>query len=185
MTGHVHVIVTNKSKGQTSIAPYSHASGLQFAVVNGIRTDKILIYTVPYYEVRIDKGGSYKAVRFGLQNDGTVAKVRQCDAGLSMAQVCTPSWIPTYSPHSFDGTARAGAWQLLPGKGFLIHEGADTRANQVGGSLGCIEILDGRWNAFLSEIETLAKTKAQEVGKSRLMKVTIEAAPYPTATLAS
>jgi hypothetical protein len=79
--------------------------------------------------------------------------------------------------------SRPGAWQLLPGEGFLIHEGADTRDHQVGGSIGCVEILDGNWNRFLDEIEKIAGISCADIGARRAMKVTIEHAGYPTATL--
>jgi hypothetical protein len=183
MASEVKVTITGNQKGKTLVVPYSHNQGLQFVVAGGIRTDRPVTYEVPYYEVRIERGGLYAAVRFGLQNNGTFPKIRHCDAGLSHAQQCTPTWIPTYSPHSFRGGARPGAWQLLPGKGFLIHEGADTRKGQVGGSLGCVEILDGKWNDFLAEIERLAGVPAAEIGATHKLKVAIEYAPFPTATL--
>src|SRR5262249_34413346 len=147
----VHVVITGKILGQTFVVPYSHHGGLQTYVVGGVRTDTPVVYKVPYYEVRIEGGRKYKAVRFGLQNKGQVPPpaTRRCDAGLSAAHDCTPTWVPGYSPHSFAGGSRRGAWRLLPGRGFLIHEGADTSAGQVGGSLGCVEILDGDWNGFL------------------------------------
>jgi hypothetical protein len=91
--------------------------------------------------------------------------------------------VPNYSPHSFNGIARPGAWRLLPGKGFLIHEGADSRRRDVGGSIGCIEIVDGRWNAFIGDIERLAGTTCVQIGPSRLLTVKIETAPYPNARL--
>ncbi len=179
----VKVVITGKRVGIAPVVPYSHAAGLQLVVVNHVRTDEPVIYRVPSYEVRIHGGGVYAAVRFGLQNKGTVQKVRMCDAGISHARTCTPHWIPHYSPHSFSGTSRPGAWQLIPGRGFLIHEGADTIKGQVGGSLGCVEILDGDWNTFLSELESLAGVNATLIGAKRLLHVSIEGAPFPTATL--
>ena len=181
----VSVTVGSTVLGQTQVVPYSHREGLQYVAVRGVPTDQPLVYKVPYYDVTIQGGSSYTAVRFGLQNKGTAPKTRTCDAGLSSHRVCTPTWLPKYSPHSFNGTSRDGAWILIPGKSFLIHEGADTRIGQVGGSLGCIEILDGKWNSFLAEIEKLAKTTVTEIGKKGLLSVTIKAAPYPTATLVS
>nr|WP_294504889.1 hypothetical protein [uncultured Rhodopila sp.] len=183
MASEVEVTITGIVRGKTFVVPYSHHQGLQFVVVGGVRTERPVIYEVPYYEVRVGRGGTYAAVRFGLQNNGSVPKIRHCDAGLSHAHHCTPSWIPTYSPHSFRGGSRPGAWQLLPGKGFLIHEGADTRKDQVGGSLGCVEILDGRWNYFLAEIERLAGAPVAAISASHKLQVSIESAHYPIASL--
>ena len=72
---------------------------------------------------------------------------------------------------------------MLPGKGFLIHEGADTRVGQVGGSLGCVEILNGDWNTFLGEIEKLGGAPCPAIGAAKLLKVSTEAAGFPMATL--
>jgi len=74
---------------------------------------------------------------------------------------------------------------LLPGRGFLIHEGADTRVGYVGGSLGCVEILDGGWPTFLGEIKKLSGADCAAVGKAGKLKVKIEGASLPTAKLAS
>ena len=71
----------------------------------------------------------------------------------------------------------------MPGRSFLIHEGADTRASQVGGSLGCVEILDGGWNSFLAEIERLGCASCSGIGASGKLKVRVEAATFPLATL--
>jgi hypothetical protein len=73
--------------------------------------------------------------------------------------------------------------RLLPGRGFLIHEGADTRSGQVGGSLGCIEILDGGWNNFLGEIETLGGADCATLAASRRVTAEIQAAALPMAIL--
>jgi hypothetical protein len=181
----VHVIIGGNQKGKTNIVPFSHGAGLQYYVLSGVRTEQLVQYEVPVYEVRIEGGSAYLAVRFGLQNKGTMppSKARVCDAGLSRRHICIPSWVTGYSPHSFEGGPRAGAWRLLPGKGFLIHEGADTSKNQVGGSLGCIEILDGRWNSFLEEIERLANSTCPVIGNRGTLKVTVESASYPKASL--
>lgn len=185
MATEVHVVITGRQMGSTSVVPYSHGVGLQFYVQNGMPTRKPVIYKVPFYEVRIEGGGKYKAVRFGLQNKGRMPPPATCvcDAGLSAAHNCTPTWVPGYSPHSFAGGSRAGAWRLLPGRGFLIHEGADTRKGQVGGSLGCVEILDGGWNTFLNEIERLGGAVCHALGTAGKLKVKIEPAAYPKATL--
>ncbi|MBI2901361.1 MAG: hypothetical protein HYY17_14345 [Planctomycetes bacterium] len=169
----------------TFIVPYSHADGLQYWTPAGSPRPVAVVYKVPYYFIRVEGGGEYKAVRFGLQNKGTLPPpaTRPCDAGLSSPRVCNPTWVPGYSPHSFPGSSRAGAWRLLPGKGFLVHEGANTLLGQVGGSLGCVEILDGRWNEFLGEIERIGKSTCSDIGSKGKLKVTIEAASYPVATL--
>ena len=63
------------------------------------------------------------------------------------------------------------------------HEGANRYAQQVGGSIGCIEVLDGRWNAFLGQIETFAGGVCHSIAAGRMLTVKIEAAPYPRAVL--
>jgi hypothetical protein len=108
---------------------------------------------------------------------------RPCDTGLSEARICFPQWLPHYSPHSFRGGSRRGAWQLLHAKGFLIHEGADRKTGQVGGSIGCDEILDGRWNEFLEEIETMGQGTCAEIAARAQLLVMIEPAAYPVAKL--
>jgi|SRR5579871_5027513 len=181
----VQVVITGRILGKTFVVPYSHQGGLQFYIDSGRRTEEPVIYEVPFYEVSIAGGSRYGAVRFGIQNQGQMPPmaVCRCNAGISIAQTCTPTWVPGYSPHSFTGNSRPGAWRLLAGKGFLIHEGANTRMNQVGGSLGCVEILDGGWNTFLGEIERLGGAPCAAIGASGSLKVTIEAAALPMATL--
>jgi hypothetical protein len=181
----VRVIVAAKITGKTLVVPYSHDRGLEFYLQNGTATERPVVYRVPSYEVRIEGGSTYSAVRFGLQNKGLMpppASLR-CDAGLSAEHHCTPTWVPGYSPHSFAGSSRPGAWRLLPGRGFLIHEGADTTSGQVGGSLGCIEVLDGEWNTFLGEIEKLGGAHCTGLGAAGRLKVDIEATALPMATL--
>lgn len=175
----IEVVITGITKGDAFIIPYSHADGLQFT------GGKPVVYRVPWYEVRVEGGGSYRAIRFGLRNRGQTPPpaVRPCDAGLSAGRTCTPTWVPGYSPHSFAGGSRAGAWRLLPGKGFLIHEGADGNKGQIGGSLGCVEILDGQWNGFLGELEALGGQTCPSLGATGRLKVKIEPATYPVATL--
>ncbi len=181
----VRVVVTMKPLAMTPVVPYSHDRGLEFYVQNGAATQKPVIYQVPSYEVRIDGGGKFSAVRFGLQNKGLMPPPTRlrCDAGLWAAHHCTPAWVPEYSPHSFAGASRRGAWRLLPGRGFLIHEGANTTLGQVGGSLGCVEILDGRWNTFLAEIEKLGGAPCASLGSAGRLKVDVEAAALPMANL--
>ncbi len=181
----VTVVISAKQVGDAFIIPYSHSGGLQTRRVAGVK--KTVVYKIPAYEVRILGAAAgrdkYKAIRFGLRNKGGAPPAsRGSDAGLSAKRTCKPTWVPTYSPHSFAGTARRGAWRLLPKAGFLIHEGGDTAAGQVGGSLGCVEILDGLWDTFLGEIEALGGWTCAEIGKARKLTVEIEAATYPTAT---
>lgn len=181
----VHVTVTRQVTGKVNICPFSHARGLQFYTVNGIRTEQPVLYKVPAYSVSVAGGSDYDAVRFGLQyvaGDRPPARTRHCDAGISHSHVCTPHWNPTYSPHSFDRINRMGAWRLFPGKTFYIHEGP-VRIRGYGGSLGCIEILDGYWNDFLAEIERIGKNTCHYIAKSGGLKVTIESAHVPVAEL--
>ncbi len=180
----VHVIITDKITGDVKICPFIYPAGLQYYIVRGVKTDTPVLYKVPAYEVRIDGGNKYDAVRFGLQNKGVLPPPtdRKCDAGLANPQVWIPEWIADYSPHSFVGGIRKGAWRLIPGKAWLIHEGAD-RGSGYGGSLGCIEILDGHWNGFLDEIETLGGDTCAQIATARGLKVTIVAAVRPTAHL--
>ena len=63
----VHVIVTGRHMGKALIVPYNHTMGLQMYVVNGIRTGDLVVYEVPYYEVVVEGGSHYSAVRFGLK----------------------------------------------------------------------------------------------------------------------
>jgi hypothetical protein len=181
----VHLTITSRMSGRAAVVPYSHEHGLQ-TLKNAAGQLFAVVYIVPAYEVRIEGGATYAAVRFGLQNDGkwpVKSDTRRCDAGLYEKRTCTPSWDPTYSPHSFQGTARKGAWILLPGKGFLIHEGPDRNNNGIGGSLGCVEILDGKWNAFLQQIEKLGGGSCASIGAAGTLTVSIEAGSYPIGSL--
>ena len=45
----------------------------------------------------------------------------------------------------------------------------------------CVEILDGRWNGFLDEIERLAGAASAQIGAASKLKVTLVSASYPTA----
>ena len=127
MLQQVHLTITSKISGHAAVAPYSHAHGLQL-LVDKFGQNYAVVYDVPAYEVRIDGGDTYAAIRFGLQNDGVwpaKSNTRKCDAGLFEKRTCTPSWDSNYSPHSFHGGPLKGAWVLLPGQSFLIHEGPD------------------------------------------------------------
>jgi hypothetical protein len=181
----VNITVTNRQIGTGPVVPYSHRDGL-LVYSGGYKSGQPVVYTVPIYELQIaSTGGTYAVVRFGLHNrgDNAAPQLRPCDSGLHETRVCTPAWLPHYSPHSFHGGSRPGAWQLLPGKGFLIHEGANRPAGQVGGTIGCIEVLDGRWNTFLAEIEKIGGGPCHQIAASRKLTVTIEFAQYLQAVL--
>src|SRR6266566_7914421 len=173
----VEVIITGKNVGTVQVIPYSMAMGLAVYPGSTVAKADPVLYKVPRYEVRMG-GGAYEAVRFGLQNKGIFPPAERlfCDAGLSMAQVCTPDWLPGYSPRTFRGGPNQGAWVLIPGRSFLIHEGADTTQGENGGSLGCIEILDGLWPDFLRELQILGGGTCAEIGRQKSLKVTLEQA---------
>ena len=179
----VTVKVTGKVTGTSLIVPYSHANGLQYYPARHPKAGQPVLYRINKYEMVVAGGGTYQAVRFGLQNTGDLSRARVSDAGLSAARTLHPTWVPGYSPHSFRGGPYAGAWRLLPGKGFLIHEGADSRLGQVGGSLGCVEVLDGGWSVFMDEVKKICGSDWPNIGSRSLMTVEMEAASFPTATL--
>jgi hypothetical protein len=185
MANAVVVTVSSKVVGSGFVVPYNHHEGLQLHRPAPGRPVQPVLYQVPIYEVRVEDAGTYKAVRFALRNTGRTPSTRACDAGLSHERSCTPAWLPYYSPHSFSGTGRQGAWRLIAGQGFLIHEGADSRRREVGGSLGCIEIVDGGWNSFLADIERRAGASCNQIGQLRALTVKIQAASYPFAKLVS
>jgi hypothetical protein len=182
VSSRAEVIVTGKQVGRGPVVPYSHRDGLQ---LRRMVPPLPVIYVVPTYEVRVVSAGTYTAIRFGLRNkgDGATPRVRPCDTGLSEPRLCHCSWIPNYSPHSFPGNGRRGAWQLLPKRGFLIHEGANPILGEVGGSIGCIEIVNGGWNAFLADIEKIGGGTCAQIAAGHKMTVTIEFARYPNAVL--
>jgi hypothetical protein len=179
----VTVRITGRVAGTSFIVPYSHTDGLQKYPAGHLKAGQPVIYRINKYEVLVEGGRKYQAIRFGLQNKGTINHSRTSDAGLSSPRTVHPEWVPGYSPHSFRGGAYAGAWRLLPGKGFLVHEGADTRIGQVGGSLGCVEILDGGWRVFMDELKSICGQPWATIAARRLMTVIVEHASYPTATL--
>jgi hypothetical protein len=182
----VEVVVKSTRAGTAIIVPYSHKDGLQFFRPPGVPRDLYVKYEVPAYEVYVAGVGPFRAVRFALRNlggDQTPPERRPCDSGLSHHRVCKPTWVPNYSPHSFRGRARPGAWRLLPGQQFLIHEGPGSEPGAVGGSIGCVEILDGKWGHFLWQIEDAAGASCADIGAARKLTVTIEAAAFPLAVL--
>ena len=185
MANAVVVTVSSRVVGSGYVVPYSHEEGLQLRRPAPGRRVQPVLYEVPIYEVQVEGADTYRAVRFALRNTGATPPRRGCDTGLSHQRTCTPNWLPSYSPHSFNGIGRPGAWQLIAGQGFLIHEGADSRRREVGGSLGCIEIVDGGWNSFLADIERLAEATCGQIAHARALTVKIQATSYPTATLVS
>jgi hypothetical protein len=179
----VSVKLTNKVVGTSLIVPFNHTQGLQMYPPGHAKAGQPVIYRINKYEMVVNGSTKYEVVRFGLQNKGTIASRRTSDAGLSAAHSVNPSWVPGYSPHSFTGGPFAGAWQILPGKGFLIHEGANEALGQVGGSLGCVEVLGGKWPDFLNELKSICGVDWPAIGNRKLMVFTIEAGHFPTATL--
>jgi hypothetical protein len=179
----VKVRLTSNVLGTSLIVPYSSADGLQMYPSGHPKAGQPVIYRISKYKMLINESSSYEVVRFGLQNKNTISPNRVSDAGLWAAHVVTPAWVPGYSPHSFRGGAYTGAWQILPGKSFLIHEGANEGKGEVGGSLGCVEVLGGRWPAFLNELKTLCGADWAMIGSRRLMTLTVDASAPPMATL--
>jgi hypothetical protein len=177
------VTITSKITGTSLIVPYSHADGLQIYPASHAKAGEPVIYRINKYQMLVNGTSKYEVIRFGLQNKGTYAATRVSDAGLTLGRTVHPTWVSGYSPHSFAGGPYAGAWRILPGKGFLVHEGADESLGQVGGSLGCVEVLAGKWSGFLTEVKTACGQDWPTIGKKGLMNLVIEAASSPTATL--
>jgi hypothetical protein len=170
----ITVTITDNAVSKWTLSPYNDAEGLQATVV----------YEVPVYEVLVPSKEVFWAIRFGLvrNNVSPPPASRKCDAGLAKKQEARPSWVPTYSPHSFHGGITPGAWQLYPDKGFLIHEGASDPTRVLGGSLGCIEIVGtDEWNRFLTTLEELAGANCAVIGQEHAMLVKIQGTDYPTA----
>jgi hypothetical protein len=183
MLNNVLIDITSQANGFVGIVPFNESVGLM------TRKDKLgqtwmQVYKVPAYVVSIQGGDSYLAVRFGLVNHGKwpPAKTRRCDAGLALKHTYTPSWNSTYGTQTLRGLGSPGAWVLMPGRGFYIHRGADRPKRQFGGSLGCVEILDGKWDAFLTQIQDLGNGSCAQLGGAGKVKVTVHAGSYPTAT---
>ena len=179
----VTVRITGTVVGTSFIVPYSHTDGLQQYPAGHAKAGQAVVYQIAKYEMAVVGGGTYAVIRFGLQNKGTIVRTRTADAGLTSPRTVNPTWVPGYSPHSFHGGPYEGAWRILPGKGFLIHEGADTRAGQVGGSLGCVEVLDGGWSVFMDELKSSCGQPWPIIANRHLLKVVVEHGSYPTATL--
>lgn len=179
----VSVKLTNKVVGMSLIVPFNHSQGLQLYPTGHAKAGQPVIYQINKYEMVVNGSTKYDVVRFGLQNNGTISPSRVSDAGLTAPRTVHPSWVPGYSPHSFSGGPFAGAWRILPGQGFLIHEGANEALGQVGGSLGCVEVLRGKWPNFLNELKTVCGVDWPTIGARGLIDLTVEAGTYPTATL--
>lgn len=172
----VQVTITAKQAGKGYIYPYQRH----------IRVSELDIYEVPLYEIRIEPGLTFKAIRFGLTPQTPAPQLRHCNNGLNSYHKTIPTWVPGYSPHSYVGIGRRGAWRILDGKEFLLHEGADPDEGTVGGSLGCIEIVKGsEWNRFLASLEQVSGGTCEQISSAHSMTLVIEAAPYPVARLFS
>jgi hypothetical protein len=178
----VEVEITSKTDGLVDIVPYSSGHGLLR------RTDELghtwlQVYKVPAYVALIHGGDIYLAVRFGLVNDGKLPppKIRRCDAGVAHHAICTPSWNPTYGTHTLVGLGSPGAWVLWPGKKFYIHRGGNRAKNERGGATGCVEILDGKWDHFLDQIQRLGNGSCAHLGAEGKVKVTVRSAACPMA----
>ena len=180
----VEIVVKGVQSGSAGIAPYNHGEGVQFYGSLGSPGRRLVKYQVPAYEVYVSGTGPFRAIRFGLRNTGgPPISRRPCDTGLSHFRVCRPTWVPTYSPRSFQGRSRLGAWRLLPGQDFLIHEGPSP--GEYAGSIGCIEIVDGKWGHFLWQIEDLAGVDCARLAAAGGLTVILEATSYPLAILQS
>ena len=179
----ISVKVTSNVVGTSLIIPFNYTEGLQMYPAGHSKAGQPVIYRINKYEMVVDASKSYHVVRFGLQNNGKIPASRISDAGLTAPRTVHPSWVPGYSPHSFQGGPYAGAWRILPGGGFLIHEGANEALGQVGGSLGCVEVLGGKWPDFLDTLKTVCGVDWPKIGSLGLINLTIEAGSYPTATL--
>lgn len=173
----VVVTVTGRTTGTWWTCPYNHVDHADFSVA----------YEVPTYEVFVGEGlhrAAFEAVRFGLvRRNGTAEPpaTRVCDAGLADQQTVTPTWHPSYSPGSFEGSRPVGAWRLYPNGGWMIHEGTDIK-ERLSSSLGCIEIVGpGAWRRFLETLKTKAGADCSTIGRKRLLKVVIQKAVRPTA----
>ncbi len=179
----VNVTVTSKVIGAAIVVPFSLTEGAQTYPPGHPKVGDNPLYRISTYAMVVDGKSEYEVIRFGLQNKGTILKQRICDAGLACGQSARPTWVPGYKPHSFEATGYEGAWRIMDGKAFLIHEGPNTGLYQAGGSLGCIEALNTRWPDFLDELINITGEPWPEIGKHRLINLTLNAASAPMATL--
>lgn len=170
----VQVRVTKNIVGNSLIYPY--ARNMQAA--------PLPIYEVPLYELLVEPNSSFKIVRFGLTPLSPPPATRTCNVGLSSFRLVHPIWIAGYSPHSFRGIGRPGAWRILPGRQYLLHEGSNAAEGTVGGSLGCIEVAGAsEWNSFLSALENRAGANCARISVAKALTLVLEAASYPQARL--
>jgi hypothetical protein len=94
----------------------------------------------------------------------------------------TPTWLH-YDTHSFGAQGIRGAWRILEGRQFLLHEGATPPAG-IGASLGCIEVTNfHEWNKFLYTLESVAGGNCHQISAANLFVLIIEAAHFPIAHL--
>jgi len=170
----VRVTLTRNIVGSTLIYPYARH----------MQVSQLPIYEVPLYQLRIEPNTVFKAVRFGLTPQDPPPATRTCNVGLFRQRVAHPAWVPGYSPHSFAGAGRPGAWRILPGQQYLLHEGSDPSEGSYGGSLGCVELAGAMaWNSFLSTLERLAGANCAAIGAAQAMTLVIENATYTQARL--
>lgn len=174
----VLVTLTSKTVGESFIFPYER----------GMKPRLLPVYKVPLYQINVGATRTFKAVRFGLTPlIMPPPHERVCNVGLNAAQILTPEWVPGYGPHSFTGGELRGAWRLKPGQQFLIHQGATREENQLGGSLGCVELAgSAEWKSFMLavQMETGVSSFA-EIAQRRLLRVDVQATSFPTAILDS
>lgn len=169
----VTITITSRIVGEAFIYPYQR-KGLPYWVP---------LYVAPVYRVTVDDRWFFAAIRFGLNPLIMPPPAeRVCTVGISSSQTLTPTWVPGYSPHSFEGGEVRGAWRLLPGKQFLIHEGPDSMsAGGVAGSLGCVEIAKDNWKQLMHGL--LVATGAgsfADIGQKQLLKVVVQGTVNPT-----
>ena len=173
----VTVTVTSRIVGEAFVYPYQR-TGLP---------DWVPMYVVPVYQVTVGDRWFFAAVRFGLNPLIMPPPAeRICTVGISGARTVYPTWVPGYSPHSFEGGEVRGAWRLLAGKQFLIHEGPEAMdTGGLAGSLGCVEIAKDNWKIFMAGL--LMATGAGSyaaIGEKRLLKVVIQGTANPVAKYA-
>lgn len=171
----VEVTVTSKKNGTALTYPYERHVHY---------TDEMPIYEVPTYEVEVSgRPHSFKAVRFGLTpHPAPWAETRHCNTGLATYHKVTPTWLH-YDTHSFGAQGIRGAWRILEGRQFLLHEGA-TPPEGIGASLGCIEVVNfHEWNRFLHMLKIAAGANCHQISTSKSFTLIIEAAHFPIAHL--
>lgn len=172
MLNKVTVTITSRIVGEALIYPYQR-EGLP---------DVVPLYVVPAYAVTIDDRWFFAAIRFGLSPlIVPYPRERICSVGIASSRTVFPTFVAGYSPHSFPGGETRGAWRLLPGKQFLIHEGPDSIEKQgKAGSLGCVEIAKDNWETFMRVLLTATGAHTySDVAQKKLLKVIIQATADP------